>query len=230
MVSDSQNPLRVYVSRDVTFVKTPETSERITIQIDEEVPESDGSPMDIEGRNREIENLVAEDNNVGKSDTTETAVDDALIQLRRSTRVKHTPTQDDNLQYSVTSYSRRKVPGESEEPQNTALVIKDPVTYEEAMSRNDAVYWKKACAEELEAFVKQELFSTVLKPVGRKVIGCKWVFKTKLNEDGQVERYKAWLVAQGFSQIPGIDFDETFAPVTRHQTLRTLLALANWYC
>ena len=130
----------------------------------------------------------------------------------------------------MTSYSRRKVPGESEEPQSTALVMKDPVTYEEAMSRNDAVYWKKACAEELEAFVKQELFSTVLKPVGRKVIGCKWVFKTKLDENGQVEHYKAWLVAQGFSQIPGIDFDETFAPVTRHQTLRTLLALANWYC
>jgi len=65
------------------------------------------------------------------------------------------------------------VPRESEEPQNTALVIKDPVTYKEAMSRNDVVYWKKACAEELEAFVKQELFSIVLKPVGRKVIRCK---------------------------------------------------------
>ena len=82
MVSDSRNPLRVYVSRDVMFVETPETSERITIQIDEEVPESDGSPMDIEGRNREIENLVAEDNNVGKSDTTETTVEDTSIQLR----------------------------------------------------------------------------------------------------------------------------------------------------
>jgi len=191
----------------------------MTIQIDEEVPKSDRSPIDIEGRNSEVENLVAEDNNVGKSGTTETTMEDAPIQLRQSTRVKHTPTQDDDPRYSVMSYSRQKVSGESEEPQNTALVMKDPVTYEEAMSRNDAVYWKKAYAEELEAFVKQELFSTVLKPVGCKVIGCKWVFKTKLNEDGQVERYKAQLVAQKFSQIPGIDFDETFAPVTRHQML-----------
>jgi len=55
------------------------------------------------------------------------------------------------------------------------------------------------------------------------------VFKTKLDEDGQIERYKARLVTQGFSQIPGVDFDETFAPVTRHQTLRTLLGLANRY-
>ena len=82
MVSDSRNPLRVYVSRDVTFVETPETSERMKIQIDEEVPESDGSPMDIEGRNSEVENSVAEDNNVRKSGTTETTVEDAPIQLR----------------------------------------------------------------------------------------------------------------------------------------------------
>jgi len=53
----------------------------MSIQIDEEVPESDRSPMDIEERNREIENLVAEDNNVGKSDTTETTVEDTSIQL-----------------------------------------------------------------------------------------------------------------------------------------------------
>ena len=129
----------------------------------------------------------------------------------------------------MTFYSRRKVPRGSKEPQNTALVMKDPVTYEEAMSRNNAVYWKKACTEELEAFVKQELFSTVLKPIEHKVIECKWIFKTKLDEDGQVERYKVQLVAQGFSQIPGIDFDKTFAPVTCHQTLQTLLTLANRY-
>jgi len=84
--------LRVYVSRDVTFVETPETSEHMTIQIDEEVPESDGSSMDIERRNSEVENSVAEDNNVGKNGTTETTVEDTPIQLHRSTRVKHTPT------------------------------------------------------------------------------------------------------------------------------------------
>ena len=77
----------------------------------------------------------------------------------------------------------------------------------------------KKHAEELEVFVKQELFSTVLKPVGRKVIGYKQAFKTKIDEDGQVECYKVWLVAQEFSQIPGIDFNETFVPVTHHQTL-----------
>ena len=99
-------------------------------------------------------------------------------------------------------------------------ILKDPTTYEEAMSRGDARHWKRVCAEELEEFVRQYLFSTVPRPIGRKVIGCKWVFKTKLDAEGQIERYKARLVAQGFSQIPGIDFNETFVPVTHHQTLR----------
>ena len=141
MVSDSRNPLRVYVSRDVIFVETPKTSEHMTIQINEKVPESDGFSMNIEERNSEVENLVAEDNNVGKDGTTETTVEDASVQLCRSTRVKHTLTQDNNLWYSVTSYLRQKVPGELEEPQNTALVMKDLVIYENAMSRNNVVYW-----------------------------------------------------------------------------------------
>jgi len=95
------------------------------------------------------------------------------------------------------------------------------------MSREDAVHWKRACTEELEEFVRQKLFSIVPKPIGCKVISCKWVFKTKLDAEGQIERYKAQLVAQEFLQIPGVDFNEMFAPVTRHQTLWTLLALTN---
>ena len=108
-----------------------------------------------------------------------------------------------------------------------ALTMKDPGTFEEAMSRSDVWHWKKACTEELEEFVRQEVFSAVPTPIGRKVVGCKWVFKTKLDSEGQVERYKARFVAQGFSQIPRVDFDETFAPVMCHQTFRMLLALAN---
>ena len=65
-------------------------------------------------------------------------------------------------------------------------------------------------------------------PEGRKPIGCKWVFVKKCNEKGKLIKYKVQLVAQGFSQKPGIDFsnDGTFAPVMRFKTLRTLLAFA----
>ena len=92
----------------------------------------------------------------------------------------------------MTSYSRQKVPGELEEPQNMALVMKDPVTYEEAMS----TFIEEDMCREVKRVCKAE-------PAGHK--GCKWVFKTKLDENGQIEHYKARLVAQGFSQIPGVD-------------------------
>ena len=63
-------------------------------------------------------------------------------------------------------------------------------------------------------------------PEGRKVIGSKWVFKVKRNTDGSVEKHKARLVAQGFSQKYGVDYDETFSPVVRFESIRTVIALA----
>jgi len=59
----------------------------------------------------------------------------------------------------------------------------------------------------------------VFKPEGYKVVDCKWVFKTKLGSNGQVERYKACLVAKGFSQVKGIDFNEMYSPVVGHSTV-----------
>ena len=63
-------------------------------------------------------------------------------------------------------------------------------------------------------------------PKGRKLIGSRWVFKTKLNPDGSIERFKARIVVKGYSQISGIDYTETFAPVMRYDSLHLILALA----
>ena len=63
------------------------------------------------------------------------------------------------------------------------------------------------------------------KPQHRKVIGVKWVYRTKLNADGSVNKYKARLVVKGYSQVFGVDFSETFAPVAHLDTIRMLLAL-----
>ena len=236
IVADKQNFLKTYVSRDVTFLENPDKPEQVRVAVDDISPGT-STPLEHDTKESksedEVEGLATESemsDDVESDKKQEKELDSMPTQPRRSERVRHAPVRDDDSRYMTTSYSRR--PRQPQGPQDSALlntVLKDPLSYEEAMSRPDAIHWKRACAEEMEEFVRQKVFSIVTSPKGRKVIGCKWVFKMKHDADGQVERYKARLVAQGFSQIPGIDFSETFAPVTRHQTFRTLLALANRY-
>ena len=64
-------------------------------------------------------------------------------------------------------------------------------------------------------------------PANKNPIGVKWVYKTKLNEKGEIDKHKARLVAKGFSQQPGIDYGETFAPVARLDNVRFVLAIAG---
>lgn len=100
-----------------------------------------------------------------------------------------------------------------------------PVTYEDAISCANAKQWKYAIKEEVDALNKNDTWEVVPKPEEKNVIGSKWVFKVKRNSNGQIERYKARLCAKGFSQIQGEDYQETFAPTTRFDTVR--IALAN---
>ena len=66
----------------------------------------------------------------------------------------------------------------------------------------------------------------VPRPLATNIMGSKWVFKTKLKEDGTIDRYKARLVARGFSQISGLDFGEAFSPIIKHTIIRLIISLA----
>ncbi|UYV70787.1 hypothetical protein LAZ67_8000616 [Cordylochernes scorpioides] len=102
----------------------------------------------------------------------------------------------------------------------------EPKTYKEAMDSPNAQFWKEAMNEEMNSLTENDVHECTTLPPGQKPIDCKWVLKTKLNSKGEIARYKARLVAKGFAQKKGIDYEETFSPVARHDTIRTLLAIA----
>ncbi|KAK4406482.1 Copia protein [Sesamum angolense] len=103
----------------------------------------------------------------------------------------------------------------------------DPQTMEECRHQNDLKNWKKTIQEELDSLNKREVFGPITPtPEGVKLVGYKWVFVRKRNEQNEVVRYKARLVAQGFTQKPGIDYIETYSPVVDATILRFLINLS----
>lgn len=95
-----------------------------------------------------------------------------------------------------------------------------------------AAQWKHAIKDELGSLTTRKTWEVTTIPDGRKCIGSRWVFKLKKNSEGVVTRYKARLVAQGFSQEKGINYNETYSPVANFSLIRLLLALAvefRWY-
>ena len=102
----------------------------------------------------------------------------------------------------------------------------EPASMKEAIESPDKEKWTDAIQKEMDSLYENEVWDLVKLPKDRNAVGSKWVFKQKVGSNGQVERYKARLVAQGFSQKHGLDYDETFSPVVRFESLRTIIALA----
>jgi hypothetical protein len=104
----------------------------------------------------------------------------------------------------------------------------EPATYKSAIK--DPM-WSQAMKDEIHALYTQGTWSLVPLPANRNLVGCKWIFKIKRHSDGSIARHKAWLVAKGFNQEPGLDYGDTFSPVVKPATVRLVLALAahfNW--
>lgn len=104
---------------------------------------------------------------------------------------------------------------------------KFPNTYREAKAAPDGEEWITCTLAELKSHLKNGTWAEVILPPGAKTIGCRWVYVIKFDENGDPVRYKARLVAQGFTQRAGINFDpdQVYAPVASYATIRTLLAL-----
>ena len=105
--------------------------------------------------------------------------------------------------------------------------IIEPKSVKEALSSGHSVQWKNAMTSEYSSLIKNDTWELVPPPNDKNIVGSKWVLKVKRNADGTVDRFKARLVAQGYSQTHGIDYDEVFSPVAKYSAIRSLLALAN---
>jgi hypothetical protein len=100
----------------------------------------------------------------------------------------------------------------------------DPETFTEASGHQD---WDIAMNEEYRYLIENDTWDLVPLPQGRKLVRCKWVYRNKYASHGSIERHKARLVAKGFSQVEGIDYNETFTPVAKMNSIRLVIALAT---
>ncbi|GKA07712.1 zinc finger, CCHC-type containing protein [Tanacetum coccineum] len=105
----------------------------------------------------------------------------------------------------------------------------DPKTFDEAMKSQDVAFWKEAINDEMDSIMDNNTWVLVDLSLGCKPLGCKWIFKRKLNVDGTVEKFKTRLVIQGFRQKLWIDYFDTYAPVACISNIRLLIAMASIY-
>ena len=196
----------VVFSRDVVFnesstgIKTEQEEKRL-IQVEmflEEEPELE--------ENSDQDRMPDEDETEHHPEGETPAVDQ--IPQRKSTREVRRPDY-----YGAQVYMATKLQ-------------KDPESVEEALFSAEKKKWKAAMQKEMDSIYSNDVWDLVELPKDCQPVGSKWVFKQKTNADGSIDRYKARLVAQGFSQQCGRDYDETFSPVIRFESLRTLIALA----
>ena len=104
-----------------------------------------------------------------------------------------------------------------------------PDSFAEAMATPEAEQWVEAMETEYAALERNDVFDVVPRPARQPVMGSRWTYKVKANADGSVDKFKARFVGKGFMQRYGVNYTETFAPVSRLATVRTLLALsAAW--
>lgn len=161
----------------------------------------------------------------GESSKSSPHLPESNSDLRRSERVKNhpMPTYKEDLDENINNdiYSHLLF---AKSLSNTI-----PNSFDEIKVMDDRDQWELAIKDEIDSLLLNKTWSIVDKPTNKNIVGCKWVFTTKIDEHGNPVRHKARLVAKGFSQQYLSDYNETFAPVARISTFRFLLAFSNQY-
>jgi hypothetical protein len=103
------------------------------------------------------------------------------------------------------------------------LIEKEPIGFEEAIQKKE---WVDVMTEEYQSIIENDVWEVVPRPKNKDVVSSKWIYKIKHATDESIEKHKARFMDRGFSQKEGIDYEETFAPVTKYTSIRTIIALA----
>ncbi|WJZ85230.1 hypothetical protein VitviT2T_004776 [Vitis vinifera] len=102
----------------------------------------------------------------------------------------------------------------------------EPQTFKEAVNSTEGLMWKEAIKSEIDSILQNHTWELVDLPPGCKPLSSKWIFKRKMKVDGSIDKYKARLVIKGYRQTEGLDYFDTYSPVTRINSIRMVLAIA----
>ncbi|GJS70398.1 retrotransposon protein, putative, ty1-copia subclass [Tanacetum coccineum] len=141
--------------------------------------------------------------------------------------------QEEDTHPSIdTSLNHEEDDLEIDEPQSDIIPIRDlgeSTNYKAVLLDPESDKWLKAMNVEMQSMKDNEVWDLVDLPPNGKTVGSKWLFKKKTDMDGAVHTYKARHVAKGYTQTPGIDYEETFSPVADIRAIRILIAIVAFY-
>ncbi|GJS36760.1 retrovirus-related pol polyprotein from transposon TNT 1-94 [Tanacetum coccineum] len=191
--------------------------ESLNVTFDETPPPPKTSPL-------EDDELVEEEAiEVSKTKPIGNDLEDISLENNQIVNIKESKTHP--LENVIGNLNQRTLRSQAQDKSNFFCFIStiEPKNINEALKDEN---WVMAMQEELNQFKTNDVWELVPNPMDMTIIGTKWVYRNKLDENGVVTRNKDRLVAQGYNQQEGIDYDETYAPVARLESIRILLAYA----
>nr|GEW02062.1 retrovirus-related Pol polyprotein from transposon TNT 1-94 [Tanacetum cinerariifolium] len=186
---------------------TRKVKESLNVAFDETLPPSKTSPLVDDDLDKEEAILVTEKKNLENNIVDETLEIDEIVNIKEF--------RNHPLENVIGNLNQRTLRSQAQNQK--------PKNVNEALTDDS---WIVAMQEELNQFIANDVWELVPQRRNMTIIGTKWVFRNKLDENDIVSRNKAMLVAQGYNQQDGIDYDETYAPVDKLESIRILLAYA----
>lgn len=210
------------ISRDVKFIEEIPNCQNDKANEEKHVNKEISERNLINKNNELIEIILNSDNNQMNSSTEENEVTENIVINEKEIITENNTEEVNEIQNRYPKRARNP-------PKRFACktMFVEPKSLKEALEGEDKEKWQIAIQEEMNSLMKNNTWELQLLPKGKNVIGSKWIFKIKTNENGEIVRYKARLVAQGFTQKYGVDYDESFAPVVKQTTIRTLMTIAG---